>query len=661
MEFLESILKILQFEIEEPTLFGWFHILWLGITVASAVLLCVFHKKDKPERVRWVVLITALIVIALEIYKQVVFNFSVGENGIEFDYTWYAFPFQFCSTPMYIGLLAGLTGKGKLHDAFCAYLATFATFAGLCVMIYPGDVFMETLGIDIQTMICHGSMIVIGIYLFYTGHVKLEKKTILKAIPVFASCLTIAVILNEVAYYSGITAEHTFNMFFISPHLPGTLPVYSLVQEVVPFPFCLFIYIGAFTLAAFLVLMLAIGISAIKAHRENIKAFICGVAVRLRRGFAVAFDMKKHGALKIVGATALALVVFFSVINIVPPEKNEESNPFIVEEGELPMIAAHRGGGECNPENTMLAFREAVTTYNVDIIESDLYLTKDGYLVYNHDAYIDETCNVNGDMTLEEVKELCLEEENRHYINDMTLEELKQYNFGYYFTNSEGEYVYKDITDPNELEKHGLQIATANKLFDELYEENPDLLFVLEIKDDDQTGLAACDALYKVLSEYPEYQNRVVVGTFHDEVAEKLKKDYPELLRGASNVSAFEFIATHYLGINLFADGDFACLQIPSAYGEKIEIQLADKSIVDKAHERNIAVQYWTVNDEEQMRTLIEMGVDCIMTDDPALLAKVIEEYRQKMAEETYYVGTDADGNLVTEEEETEKEHRPLC
>ncbi|MBQ2738339.1 MAG: glycerophosphodiester phosphodiesterase, partial [Clostridia bacterium] len=42
------------------------------------------------------------------------------------------------------------------------------------------------------------------------------------------------------------------------------------------------------------------------------------------------------------------------------------------------MIAAHRGGGECNPENTLLAFREAVMTYRVDIIESDLYLTKDG-------------------------------------------------------------------------------------------------------------------------------------------------------------------------------------------------------------------------------------------------------------------------------------------
>ena len=69
---------------------------------------------------------------------------------------------------------------------------------------------------------------------------------------------------------------------------------------------------------------------------------------------------------------------------------------------------------------------------------SDLYLTKDGYLVYNHDSYIDETCNVNGDISLDEVEELCEKKENRHYIENMTLEELEQYNLGYYFEDESG-------------------------------------------------------------------------------------------------------------------------------------------------------------------------------------------------------------------------------
>ena len=110
--------------------------------------------------------------------------------------------------------------------------------------------------------------------------------------------------------------------------------------------------------------------------------------------------MKTHKGLKITGIVLAAIIVFIAIINIIPPKKNIENNPFIVGKGNLPMIAAHRGGGECNPENTMLAFREAVNTFDVEIIESDLYLTKDGYLVYNHDEYIDETCNVNGDISL---------------------------------------------------------------------------------------------------------------------------------------------------------------------------------------------------------------------------------------------------------------------
>ena len=104
--------------------------------------------------------------------------------------------------------------------------------------------------------------------------------------------------------------------------------------------------------------------------------------------------MKKHKAIKIIVLVLAVVIAFLVVINLIPPTKNVIENPFVVAKGELPMIAAHRGGGDNNPENTMLAFREAVNTIGVDIIESDLYLTKDGYLVYNHDSYIDENFRV---------------------------------------------------------------------------------------------------------------------------------------------------------------------------------------------------------------------------------------------------------------------------
>lgn len=271
MDILAGMLRVLDAEMETPQLFGWFHLLWLGITFFSAFALCVWHRKGGDERrVRNVVFGVALTVIILEIYKMINFSFSY-EDGISFDFQWYAFPWQFCSTPMYVGFLAGVLSKGKVHDALCAYLATFAVFAGTAVMIYPGDVFIDTIGINIQTMICHGSMITVGIYLLYTGYVKLEHKTILKALPVFACTVMIALILNEVAYYSGLLKTDSFNMFFISRHLESTLPVYSLVHNSVPFPINLVIYIAGFTAAAYMMLVIGMGIRVIGRKLPKVK------------------------------------------------------------------------------------------------------------------------------------------------------------------------------------------------------------------------------------------------------------------------------------------------------------------------------------------------------------------------------------------------------
>ena len=336
-------------------------------------------------------------------------------------------------------------------------------------------------------------------------------------------------------------------------------------------------------------------------------------------------DGKSYRALKIIAIVLAVIVVFFAVINIIPPKKNVENNPFIVGKGNLPMIAAHRGGGINNPENTMLAFEKAVKEIGVDIIESDLYLTKDGYLVNNHDDYIDETCNVNGDISLDEVKAIIEDESKRHYIKDMTLEELQQYNFGYYFEDKDGKRIYKDVED---IEGAGLRIATADMLFEMFYESHPDLKFIVEIKDGGERGIEACRILNDTLNKYPQYKKQIVIGTFNDEIEDELKKNYPDLLRGAPTGTAAKFVLTQYLGVNIFDNGDFACLQIPMSYDLGITIKLDAMTLVKRAHRRNIAVQYWTINDADEMRQLIEMGVDCIMTDDPALMKEVLKEYK---------------------------------
>lgn len=268
MTFWQNVLRVLDARMTEPQPYGAFHLISFALSFVAAFALCLWHKHSESEkRVRKVIAITAFIVLVMEIYKLINFGFEY-ENGVSFEFDWHSFPWQFCSTPMYVGVLTVLFRKGKVHDALCAYLATYAMFAGLIVMILPTTVFTETIGINIQTMFCHGSMIAVAIYLMYTGYVKLEHKTILKALPVFAVTLGIAMILNEWAYFSGLLETHKFNMFNISRHFTSEFPVFSAIQPLVPYWVSLVLYVGVFTLAAYVMLLIGIVCKRI-SNRKN--------------------------------------------------------------------------------------------------------------------------------------------------------------------------------------------------------------------------------------------------------------------------------------------------------------------------------------------------------------------------------------------------------
>ena len=254
-----AILNFLESDMEEPLSYGFFHLFFFALSIVAGIVLCRAMPQGTEKQARRILLITTIVVAVLELYKQLVFTFSYDGQTITADYQWYAFPFQFCSTPLYVGAIAWLT-KGCVHRACCAYLATFSVFAGLCVMVYPEQVFIDTIGINIQTMICHGAMITVGIWLMLTGYVKAEHKSVLRAVPVFTVCIGIAILLNEIAYRTNFANGETFNMFYISPHCNPSLPVYSSVQQAVAYPWCLIIYIAVFTLAAFVVLWIFLGI-----------------------------------------------------------------------------------------------------------------------------------------------------------------------------------------------------------------------------------------------------------------------------------------------------------------------------------------------------------------------------------------------------------------
>ena len=98
----------------------------------------------------------------------------------------------------------------------------------------------------------------------------------------------------------------------------------------------------------------------------------------------------------IIGSIICVIIIFLGVINAIPPKKVLSDNVFIKnKESNRPMLAAHRGGSLNNPENTLMAYKAAVKEYNIDIVESDIWLTKDGKIVFSHDGTIDRMSDIS--------------------------------------------------------------------------------------------------------------------------------------------------------------------------------------------------------------------------------------------------------------------------
>ena len=289
----------------------------------------------------------------------------------------------------------------------------------------------------------------------------------------------------------------------------------------------------------------------------------------------------------------------------------DTSNPFITG---TTTISAHRSGAGDFPEETLAAFRGCVESpgLHVTYFEFDLHMTADNILVLSHDDTLDRVSDavfVFGEKDIQ--------------VREKTLEELKQLNMAAQFVNDAGEMPYAELhgsSVPDEL-----RILSLDEVLDYLTSAG-EFRYIIEIKDGGDTGLAAADQLYATLKERG-LLNRVIIGTFRDEVANYITKNYPDTHRSASPAEVVQF----YLAA-LTDKKDFTCsydvLQLPfNNAGSSFSINLGLVKIINYAHAHDLAMQYWTVNSEEDMEYLISIGADALITDYPDRAAAIISRH----------------------------------
>jgi glycerophosphoryl diester phosphodiesterase len=244
------------------------------------------------------------------------------------------------------------------------------------------------------------------------------------------------------------------------------------------------------------------------------------------------------------------------------------AGPFFDHPG--PLAFAHRGGASEAPENTMGAF-EAAVALGYRYLETDVHVTSDGVLLAFHDDRLDRVTDRTG------------------LIRNLPYREVRQ-------AKVDGR-------------------APIPRL-DELIEAFPEARLNIDCKHD-----SAIDALVAAI-EGAGVQDRVCLGAFSDRRLGRLRArlgDRVATSLGPKGVARLRS-ASYGLPAGRFTANS---AQVPTGRGR---VRLVDNRFVRTAHGRGLDVHVWTIDDADEMRELLDLGVDGIMTDRPAVLKSVLIE-----------------------------------
>lgn len=336
-------------------------------------------------------------------------------------------------------------------------------------------------------------------------------------------------------------------------------------------------------------------------------------------GFFLAVKNIVYTVLSVIVAIPLAATMWLPGDPDTPVMINAESeNPYINEYLD-PDVSAHRSGAGVVPQNTLMAFQKVLEeneTFGVDTFEFDIQITADGELILLHNLTYDETSNA-----VEQFGHRFV------YASALTFEEAYNVlNLGENFTADGETYPYRGLR--GEDIPDNLRVVKCETVIDyiEANSDGKEYRYIIEIKSTGINGMRAADKLYSIIEERG-LKDRVIWATSNEDVSIYMEHKYPDMPRSARTTEALQFYIYARMNWDLDdLDVSYVALQIPygSSAGGGI-INTGTRELINYAHKYDIAVQYWTINDEEAAKTLTENGADCIMTDYPQMVFDVVE------------------------------------
>lgn len=289
----------------------------------------------------------------------------------------------------------------------------------------------------------------------------------------------------------------------------------------------------------------------------------------------------------LLGLLILVIVVYLIFQWMAKPAAD---TPFFADT-EATLVIAHQGGERMYPSETMFTFDKAVAM-GVDVLEMDVHSTSDGVLVLIHDATVDRTTDGRG------------------AIKEMSFAEIQALDAGYYWTDDDGQtYPYRG---------QGITVPAL----EEVFRAYPDMPMNIELKQQEPSIVRPfCDLVH----EY-EMEDKVLMATFHPEVMDEFRQTCPDVATSMVQKEILPLWLLSKVGLEELYNPAGEAIQVPLTSTLPVlgEVDVLTEQFIEAAHQRNVQVHAWTINDPAEMERLIDKGIDGIITDRPDLLLDIL-------------------------------------
>ena len=254
-----------------------------------------------------------------------------------------------------------------------------------------------------------------------------------------------------------------------------------------------------------------------------------------------------------------------------------------------PLVYAHRGGAALAPENTVTAFDRGLEL-GADGLELDVQLSKDDVPVVIHDPTLDRTTDAAGPVA------------------DRTAGELAGVDAGFRFA-PDGHHPFRG---------RGIGIPSLP----EVLARYPHTPMIVELKSSDlRLARHAADAIRAAGAT-----GHVTIGSFHQGALDAVRAYAPEIRTGA-DMDEIKNGLDGRAGNGEKTPPSFQSFQVPEVYAG---VRIVTPTFVERAHESGASVIVWTVDREDDIRRLLDWGVDAIITDRPDVAVLAVRRWYEE-------------------------------